>query len=801
MDITALVLILAGAGLGAVLLVLLLRHLRLRVTINERIEDKVVLRITTPHDNDKTPQAAEQLYASLYGMLRGRSKSLHHFSLEIVAGSYGIYFLAVINKRYQQFLENQIYAQYPDAQIKQIQDYTGGLMSSGKKMAAIELGLAKDFYLPIKTFKSFEVDPLASITSAISKLEGDQEVFIQYVVRPIDNSWQEAGRRKINSRKGKEDSEGKKVTLEAGETGELKEIELKSAKLGFQFIIRILAQSGDQLTSERILEDVEASFKQFETGVYNSISAKKSGSGLLSTILGRRSQETMDVRSKYMNRLLDEMSTDIVNIEELASLYHLPNVTVEVARIAWSRSRKLPYPMNLPGRQDGARIIGMTDYRNLHFPYGLAQADRRRHMYILGKTGTGKSTSLKNLIMGDIYAGKGVGVIDPHGDLIDDILNLIPENRIQDVVLLDPSDVEFPVGLNVLKLKEGEEKDIVADGIVEIFKKFFDSWGPRLQYILGNSILTMLQVQNVSLVGLTRLLDDPNYRKFILKQINDPILKKFWEREYADMTKNQKLLTETLSPIQNKVGRFTSGSLIRNIVGQVKSTIDLEDVMNSGKIFLVNLSQGKIGEENSALLGGMLITRLYTNAMQRVKIPESERLDFYLYVDEFQNFATTTFVKILSEARKYGLNLVVAHQYVDQLLPEVRDAIFGNVGSMLNFVVGPKDAAVLEREYRPHLTAEDLVNLEKYHYVNKITVEGSQTPPFTGISLPPSWVAQGNKQRIINHSREKYASPKEVVEDKINRWASSSYNDQGNLIQQPQTGSKQQPGQPRPQLY
>jgi len=769
-----------------VLLFLYIRHRRLRVSVHEKLVDPVVLRIMIPHDNEKTPQAAEQMFASLYGILRGHKKSPHHFSLEIVAGAYGIFFLACINKRYQQFLEGQIYAQYPTAQIKEVPDYAGNLLNNSKAQVGVEIGLAKDFFLPIKTFVSFDVDPLASITSAIGKLEGDQEVFIQFVVRPIASDWQKIGRDFVNKRKGQMDSEGKKLQLEAGETSELKEVETKSSKLGFQFLIRIVTQANDKFVAETLLEDVEASFKQFQTGQYNSLSVRSNGPNpLVALVFGKRDQDSLPLRLKYLYRLLDENATDIINIEELASLYHLPNRTVEVSRIAWSKSKKLPYPMDLPGKADDVRLIGVTDYRNLHFPYGIKDVDRRRHMYILGKTGTGKSTLLKNMIMGDIYAGKGVGVIDPHGDLIDQILDLIPESRLADVVLLDPSDVEFPIGLNILKLKEGEEKDIVADGIVEIFKKFFDSWGPRLQYILTNAIVTLLQVQNVSLLAINRLLEDRNYRKFVLKQIKDPILLKFWEREYEEMSRNPKLLSETLSPIQNKVGRFVSASIVRNIVGQVKSTVDLETVMNEGKIFLVNLSQGKVGEENSALLGGMLITRLYTNAMQRARIPESQRRDFYLYVDEFQNFATTSFVKILSEARKYGLNLVVAHQYVDQLMPEVRDAIFGNIGTILNYVVGPKDASYLEKEYKPQLAAEDLINLPKYHFVNKITVDGSQTAPFTGRSLPPSWVEQNLKQQIINHSRQKYGAPKATIEDKINRWAESVYDDKGNLVQTP----------------
>jgi len=776
--------------LGVLIAYLHLRFKHLQTTVNEEILDKVVMRISLPANDEKTPASAEQLYASLYGILRGGKKSANHFSFEIAAGSYGIYFLIVVSQRYQQFVENQIYAQYPAAEIKIIQDYAQSALNTSNKMATVEIALKKEFYLPIKTFANFDVDPLASIASTISKLQAEQEVFMQFVVRPIDNTWQKTGQVFVNAKQSKTDAEGKKVGLEAGEAAILKEVENKSSKLGFQFLIRVIALASDSLTAERILEDVEASLKQFETSQYNGLAkVKKPKNDLANFLFGARRSETLSVLSKYLLRMLDERTNQIINIEELASLYHLPNQTVQVPKIAWSRSRKLPYPMNVAGPEDGARIMGVTDYRNHHQQFGLKEMDRRRHMYVLGKTGTGKSTLLKNLIMGDIYDGKGIGVIDPHGDLIEEILGLIPDYRMNDVVILDPSDTAFPIGLNILKIKEGEEKDIVADGIVSIFKKYFgDSWGPRLQYLLTNAIVTLLQAQNVSLLAITRLLEERNYRRFIVKQLKDPILRKFWDVEYENLAKNAKEFGMVLSPIQNKVGRFVSTQIIRNIVGQVRSTIDLEDIMNNSKIFLVNLSQGKIGEENSALLGGMLITRIYTNAMQRVKIEESKRTNFYLYVDEFQNFATETFVKILSEARKYGLNLIVAHQYIDQLLPEVRDAIFGNVGTMLNYVVGPRDGAELEKEYKPHLTSEDLVNLEKYRFVCKVTIDGTQSPPFTGIALPPSWEPQNNKDAIIAASREAYALPRDVVDDKINRWAESKYDDQGVLVQAPMAG-------------
>jgi len=336
----------------------------------------------------------------------------------------------------------------------------------------------------------------------------------------------------------------------------------------------------------------------------------------------------------------------------------------------------------------------------------------------------------------------------------------------------------------MLDVKEDETRELLADGIVSVFKRFFsDSWGPRLQYILTNTILTLLYCQNVSLLAVPRLLMDKNYRKFLLKQVKDSFLLKYWNEEYESIGQTPKLLNDAISPILNKVGRFLSSSMIRNMIGQVKSTIDLSEAMNTGKILLINLSQGKIGEENSSLLGGMLITRLYSNAMQRAKIEESKRRDFYLYVDEFQNFASDSFLKILSEARKYGLALTVTHQYIDQIDESIRNAIFGNVGTMLNYVVGNKDAEVLAKEYEPYLTANDLVNLDRYHLALKMTIDGQQSKPFTAIALKPFYKKIGRADYIKNLSRRKYAKSRLEIEFKLNKWANSEYDKQGNLVQ------------------
>lgn len=758
--------------------------------VSEIITDKAVLKVAVPTNNEKSALAAEQMFQSIHGILKGKKKSTDHISFEIVGTRTGIYFLVICNKRYTDFIQNQIYAQYPTANISLVDDYAFGLdgLKPDMKVVSKEITLEKSFYLPIKTFVSFEVDPLASITGSIAKLPENYQAWIQVVFRPISNSWQKTGKNYVDNQKNKLDSEGHKVSLESGGSEELKEIERKNTKVGFQFLIRVITIGKDELEAQKVVDDIIASFKQFQTPHLNSLTLKpeqKSLSDHLKKVLFRnRLEYKLSPLDKYFYRYLPENNKTILNTEELASVVHLPSISVETPNIAWSRSKKLPFPNNIP-TQD-ARLFAFTDYRNIHIPFGVKQLDRRRHMYVLGKTGSGKTTLMKNMIVEDIIAGKGVGVIDPHGDLIEELLDLIPESRAKDVVLIDPSDVDFPVGLNMLDLKPGETKELLADGIVSVFEKYFgESWGPRLHYILLNIILTLLNCQNVSLMAVPRILVDKNYRKFLLKQVKDPFLLQFWEQEFAALDQNKKMLTEAISPIQNKVGRFLNSPMVRNMFGQVKSTIDLSEIMNEGKILLVNLSQGKIGEENSSLLGGMIVTRLYTNAMQRANISQEQRKDFYLYVDEFQNFATTTFVKILSEARKYGLNLIVTHQYIDQISEEIQKAIFGNVGTLMNYVVGQRDAQFLSEEYSPFFEPSDLVNLGKFRLIVKVMIDGNQSNPFTAIAMPPSTKYAGYREAIRNKSRESYAKKREDIEAKLYKWSLQKYNDQGNVIQQP----------------
>ena len=423
--------------------------------------------------------------------------------------------------------------------------------------------------------------------------------------------------------------------------------------------------------------------------------------------------------------------------------------------------------MGLHPEQD-VIYFGRTNYRNANRLFGIKRNDRRQHTYVVGKTGTGKSALLSNMIIQDIANGEAVCVADPHGELVEGILSKIPEERIQDVIYFNPADTDFHIGFNVLELPDPRYKHLVASGLMGIFTKIWANvWSARMEYILNNAVLALLDTPGSTLLGIPRLLVDKDYRQRIVTNIQDPVVKAFWINEYESW--QEKFRNEAIAPIQNKVGQFLSAALIRNVVGQSKSTIDIFDMMNEGKIFLVNVSKGRIGEDNSALLGAMLITKIQLASMERVRVPEEERVDFYLYVDEFQNFATDSFAGILSEARKYRLNLILAHQYVGQLVTDtstkVRDAIFGNAGTMIIFRVGAADAEFLEPEFEPEFTIQDIVNLPNYNVYLKLMVDGLACRPFSAATLAPLKVKSSATavEDIIESSRKKYGRPPPVI--------------------------------------
>ena len=417
-------------------------------------------------------------------------------------------------------------------------------------------------------------------------------------------------------------------------------------------------------------------------------------------------------------------------------------------------------------------FFAKTNFRNSEKTFGIKIDDRRRHLYVIGKTGMGKTNLVQNMAIQDIHNGSGVAIVDPHGEFAEECLQAVPEDRIKDVIYFNPADTEFPIAMNVMEQVDDEYRPLIASGLVGVFKKIWaDSWGPRLEYLLRNAILALLEYPGATLLGVTRILVDAKYREKVLDKVTDPVIRAFWEDEFTKY--NQNFAVEAIAPIQNKVGQFLSSSLIRNIVGQEKSAFSMRDIMDSQKILILNLSKGRIGEDNSALLGAMMITKIQLSAMERVDMPEADRKDFYLYVDEFQNFATESFANILSEARKYRLNLILAHQYIAQLGEVVRDAVMGNVGTMITFRVGASDADFLEKEFEPVFYANDLVNLAKYNIYLKLMIDGIATTPFSAVTLPPIDLEDKkvDVKRIIEESRKRYASPKKEVEDNINKWS------------------------------
>ncbi len=416
-------------------------------------------------------------------------------------------------------------------------------------------------------------------------------------------------------------------------------------------------------------------------------------------------------------------------------------------------------------------LFAETTYRNVHKTFGIKTDDRRRHVYAIGKTGMGKTSMIQNMAIQDILEGRGMGFVDPHGEAAEDLLNFVPSNRINDVIYFNPADLQYPLAFNVMESVGVEYRHLVAGGLMGVFKKIWpDVWSARMEYILNNTILALLEYPGATLLAVNRMLSDADFREKVIDKVTDPVVRSFWVNEFARYA--QKYEVEATAAIQNKVGQFISAPVIRNIIGQSTSAIDMRKVMDEKKIIIMNLSKGRIGEDNSTLLGALLITKLQLAAMSRVDIPEERRNDFYLYVDEFQNFATESFANILSEARKYRLALTLSHQYIAQMDEMVRDAVFGNMGTLISFRVGAEDAEFIEKEMLPYFRAQDLVNLGKYQIYLKLMIDGIAGRPFSAKTLPPFLKPEvSNKDKIIEVSRERYGTPREEVEEKISKWA------------------------------
>lgn len=844
-----------------------------RLSSNNRKMESVVLRVAVSKTNERGPIVAEQIYSALHGIrgnygffdyVFGRPKP--RISLEIASVKNMIQFFIWTPRRFRNVIESQIYAQYPDIEIEEVEDYAkeafavyevapsqevvgagtsastsliaysgDGMMqarpdvSAMKNAVTAELRLTDSSIYPIKRYTQFEdkltrlaTEPLAGIAATLSKLNAtDEQAWVQITMEPIGDWWRKRGLKtlkivsgglfdsvfwlnniatKIYAARGfwrrlfyspiyilfwmmrgfktsdlpmssssstSDDELDEQVSRTHDREDPISAAVDKVTRLGFDINIRIvyLPRPENRDLAEVKLNEIAGSFKQFNLPNLNSFET------------ARVDQNNLQILRRYQQRLV--VNPIQLNVEEIATIYHMPVQDVGISNLFWVNSRRLEPPHDLPvvGSVPDAEltIIGESNFRGHRQKFGIKTVDRRRHIYIIGKTGMGKSVLLENMIKSDIDQKKGVAIIDPHGDLAESVIDFIPSHRINDVVILDPSDISHPFAFNMLEAGDDSHKrNLIASGLLGVFKKMYsESWGPRLEHILRNCLLALAETPNTSMLGIMRILVDEEYRRKVVNGITNPMVRSFWIDEFGKM--QDRMRTEAISPIQNKVGQFLSSPMIRNILGQVKSTVNIRFMMDTGKIIIINLSKGKIGEDNSSLLGSMLITKFQLDAMSRADTAEKDRKDFYLYVDEFQNFATDSFATILSEARKYKLNLTMANQYIAQMPDEVRDAVFGNVGTILNFQVGFDDAEYFSGQFAEEVLPNDIISLPKYNCYTKLMIDGMPSKTFSLSTLPPPELdpEENRREKIVRLSRERYCTPRDVVEDKVNRWMES----------------------------
>jgi hypothetical protein len=728
--------------------------------------ESVLLEVAVPRGNEIKIDAMEQLFASLYSIKKGGWKQRFSvqptISFEIVARQEDIHFYVWTPKKLQDLVEKQIHGGYPDAEIKEVQEYN--LFEKEGKVAYKALQLSKSNFYPLKTFKDLPTDPLASITSALAKMGPGEGAAIQILISPVDSSWQKSGSKFISETKKQEADPEKAKFVTSAKT--LEAVENKIGKPGFEVSIRIVSVASEEEAAKMNLDNIASSFGQFASDL-NSFKGRK--------ILSKGAfMEDFLYRYQPIVHLLTNRSS-ILNSEELATIYHFPNKQVTTPHIYWLYSKRAPAPAEIPTE---GLYLGMSTYRGIKRPVYITDDDRRRHIYIIGKTGTGKSEFMKELILQDIRAGKGVCFIDPH-DTIEKILPLIPPERAEDVIYFYPGDTERPMGLNLLEARTEDQKHFAATAVINMMYKLFDPYktgivGPRFEHAIRNAMLTAMSDEGSTFVEVVRILTDSRFVQEILPKVQDPIVRRYWTDQIAQTADFHK--SEVLDYIVSKFGRFVTNKMIRNIIGQSQSSFNFRDVMDQGKILLINLAKGEIGEENSNFLGLVLVPRILMAAMSRQDTPEDQRRDFYLYVDEFQNFATPDFAQILSEARKFRLNLTVANQFIGQVEEEVKNAVFGNVGTIIAFRVGVTDASYLAHEYTPVFGEDDLLNIERFHAYAKTTVCNEPVPPFS-MDLTKDMSKDkeiGNKRVadiIKEMSRLKFGRDVRLIEAEITRRA------------------------------
>ena len=718
-----------------------------------QLQNRIILEVKTARTGEQTPEAMVQFLASLTSL---RRRLLYIFrrgiplSLEIATIDQQIHFFITIPPHYRTFIEGQLAAQYPKVLIQPVKDYIPDIVDPQTSLSVGQMSLAAGFLYPLRTYKDFkDVDPMSSLLSVLSKAKPQDKIVVQFLLLPVGSGWQGRGLAAINEKT--KDASGVVHTNPYA-----KVIAEKIATHGFKTAIRIAVNSESRDRSNQILFEIANSFSSFSNPSGNSFAFRRPH-------LWRR-QRLITALLKRGRRFMP--SRQVLNVEEIATIFHFPtDKLATIHNISWHKTILSDPPENLPvaeGLTEEAKqeinFFASTEYKNKRAVFGIKAKDRRKHVYIIGKTGAGKSTLIANMAISDMRNGKGFAIVDPHGDLCELLLNFVPSFRVNDVVYLDPSDKDYPFSINPLEVQNAHQRELVVSGIVAIFQKLYGhSWGPRLEYILRNTLLSVIDMPDATLLMVPEMLANPAFRQKVVARLTDNVLKSYWINEFENYT--DRLRAESVMPVQNKVGQFVSSTTIRNIIKNPKSTIDLQKIMDEGKILILNLSQGKLGEDNAALLGAMVITKLQLAAMNRVLQAEEERRDFYLYVDEFQNFATTSFVKILSEARKYRLNLILANQYIAQIPEEVRAAIFGNAGTMMSFLIGAEDSKYMAREFGERFKEEDLLALGNYQAIIKLAIDNITQAPFLCFTLPlPNSITQ-NREKVIKSSRERYTKP------------------------------------------
>jgi len=708
----------------------------------------ITLSIKTPRDSSTTPEAAKTMLSALTKingvgfwekiLLGKKPKGL---ALEIASIGQEISFLISADKELIPFIESQIQSNYPTSTIQKISDPL-----KNENLNIISLTLVRGNYYPLAVYKDFsEIDPLSSLLAVLTKMERGGVFVFQIALESVDEIWQSRAR----------DFAERGTRRDDGTYTRRPDANIIFEKInypGFRVSLRLISNSNTTQT------EFLSALGVFNRPDGNSIKVFK-------IPLFDKNRE----KSFTLNRRV--LGGNILNIEEIATLWHLPNEKIKVPGVAWGGDILSEPPNNLPiaeGLDESQKLqinfFAKTIFKNHNAIFGIKDADRLRHIWTVGKTGTGKSTMIANMAIDDFKKGRGVAVIDPHGDLCEDLLDYIPKNRINDTIYFNPADREFPITINPLEVTNREEAELVTSGLMSIFTKVWANvWSARMEYILRNSFLTLTEIPGTTLSDVLSLLANRSYRNRVYSKINDPALIHFWKEEFEKMP--DRLQKEAIAPIQNKVGQFVTSPIIRRVIGYPKSTVSLDEVINNKKIFIANLSQGRLGEDNAALLGATLITKFQLAAMRRVDISKEQRTPFFLYVDEFQNFATDSFIKILSEARKFGLSLTLANQYMGQLPEHVTKAILGNAGTLIAFAVGAEDASRIHKEFAEVFSQNDLVNLQNFQIAIRMTIDGHIVRPFVATTLPLPMSRNQNREKVIRVSRERYA--KKLKNEKV----------------------------------